>query len=98
MDKNHLTKSFLIKRLAKFDLSYRAASMYIKVIIEAITEAIAESKTVQLKGLGSFTVKQMKPRKAKLKYGNFSIPAHWRVSFKPSKKLREAIKNIKKDL
>ena len=69
--------------------------MYISMIIETITEAIAEGKTVQLKGLGSFSVKQSKSRKAVLKSGTFSIPAHGRISFKPSKKLREAAKNRK---
>ena len=75
-------------------LSYRESALCVDTVIDALAEGISRGDRVELRGLGSFTVKQVSIRRHP---GIFSeeklIPAHGRITFRPCQKLRELVWN-----
>jgi DNA-binding protein HU-beta len=73
-------------------LSLLDASLCIDVIFDAITEAIKRGERVELRGFGSFFVKETKARKTD---GNVfaDVPAHSKIVFRPCQKLRLSVWN-----
>jgi nucleoid DNA-binding protein len=68
-------------------VSLRDASVCIDVIFDAITEAISRGERIEIRGFGSFFVKETAARKAVFA----DIPAHGRIVFRPSQKLRLSV-------
>jgi len=80
-----VNKVSLMRKINKTsDIPLRDASLCIDVIIEEISTAIARGERVELRGLGSFFVKEVASKKAVFA----NIPAHSRVIFRPCQKLR----------
>jgi nucleoid DNA-binding protein len=83
-----ITRAALSHQLRKSaGLSHRAASVCVDVLLDAITESLAGGESIELRGFGSFSVKNVSPRKAVFS----NIPAHGRIVFRPSRKLRESV-------
>jgi len=70
-------------------VSLRDASLCIDVIFDAITDAISRGERVELRGFGSFFVRETAARKAVFA----DVPAHGRVVFRPCQKLRLSVWN-----
>jgi nucleoid DNA-binding protein len=91
------TRTILAKRLREPGLSYRDASVYLNVLIEAIAETLKKGESLQLRELGSFqiTISPEKKYPSSLS-DNKVVPAHGRIVFKPCKELKQAVWNCKK--
>jgi DNA-binding protein HU-beta len=68
-------------------VSLHNASACVDSIIEAITEGLSRGERVELRGLGSFSVKTAAARRTSFA----DVPAHGKVIFRPSQKLRESV-------
>jgi len=91
-------RTVLAKRLREPGLSYRDASVYLNVLIEALTEALSKGEPLQLRGFGTFQIIVYPEKKyPSLKTGSKVVPAHGRIVFKPCKELKQAVWNCKKD-
>ena len=89
-----VTKLHLAKELKKRGRTYREASIYLRIILDTMIDALSKGQSIQLRGLGTFGIKNT-PEKAypSLLSGKQVIPAHGRIVFKPSKELRKAVWN-----
>jgi nucleoid DNA-binding protein len=75
-------------------LSLLDASLCIDVIFEAVTDAITRGERVELRGFGSFFVKDVSSKKYPSTFsGEKFIPAHGKVVFRPCQKLRMSVWN-----
>jgi len=75
-------------------LSLLDASLCIDVIFEAITDAIKRGERVELRGFGSFFVKDISSKKYPSTFsGEKVIPAHGKIIFRPCQKLRLSVWN-----
>jgi len=70
-------------------LSLLDASVCIDVIFESIADSISRGERVELRGFGSFFVKETAARKAAFA----NVPAHGRVVFRPCQKLKMSVWN-----
>jgi nucleoid DNA-binding protein len=88
-----INKTNLIHILKKSSaLSYQEASFCVDFILETITEGISRGERVELRGLGSFEVKQVSTKQYPSVWSEKTvIPAHGRVAFRPCEKLRRAV-------
>jgi nucleoid DNA-binding protein len=94
MAKTVTNRAVLSRELGKAaGLSYREAALCVDILVEAV----AKGGRVGLRGLGSFSVVRagVKNFPASLSE-NKIIPAHGRVVFRPSEKLRRAVWNREK--
>jgi len=54
-----LTKSDLIAQMAhKLDIPSREASTIVNILLKKMTETLAEGRSIEIRGFGSFTVKE----------------------------------------
>ena len=85
-----INKASLMRSISKTTgLSLREASACIDSVIDDIGNAIARGERIELRGLGSFFVRQTAARKAAFA----NVPAHGRIVFRPSQKLRLSVWN-----
>ena len=93
-----MTKSELIERLSEADgsLSRNEAEAVVNGIIDAMIQALQGGERVEIRGLGSFTVRERKARVARNpKTGDtVEIPARKIPFFKTGKELRERVNNL----
>ena len=73
-------------------LPLRETSACIDVIFDEMADAISRRERIELRGFGSFDVRQVAPRKTALANGA-TVPAHGRIVFRPCQKLRESVWN-----
>jgi nucleoid DNA-binding protein len=86
-----INKTNLIHILKKSsELSYREASFCVGFLLEAIVEGISKGDRIELRGLGSFMVKSVAPKKTALS-STALVPAHGRIVFRPCEKLRRSV-------
>jgi len=92
-----MNKSDLIRWLAEEhpELSSAQAKSVVDTIFQSIVDAVASGEHVELRGFGSFTIKQHNPHTGRNpKTGELvSVEAKRVPFFKPGKKIREAGKN-----
>ncbi len=90
-----MTKSELIARLAaRFpQLAAKDADFAVKVILDALTDALARGDRIEIRGFGSFTLNYRPPRLGRNpKSGEkVQVPAKYVPHFKPGKELRERV-------
>jgi len=90
-----MTKSELIMQFARQNphLVHREAERIVNVIFETITEGLARGDHIELRGFGSFTVKEYAPRVGRNpRTGEaVQVPAKLRPYFKSGKELRRRI-------
>jgi nucleoid DNA-binding protein len=83
-----INKTNLIHVLKKSsELSYREAAFCVGFLFEVIADGISRGERVELRGLGSFAVKNVAAKKTSFA----SVPAHGRIVFRPCEKLRRAV-------
>ncbi len=90
-----MTRSQLIQRLAQQHpyLGHHEVERIVKTIFEKISEALARGERIELRGFGSFTVKERAPRVGRNpRTGEaVQVPAKLRPHFKSGKELRRRI-------
>lgn len=93
-----MTRSELITSLAaRFpQLTSQDATMAVTEIIEAISRALAHGQRIEIRGFGSFALKQRSPRLGRNpKTGEkVAVPAKYTPYFKAGKALRERVDAI----
>jgi len=77
-------------------LTVREAALCVDALTEWVEETLVSGGSIELRGLGSFAVKQTAERK--MRFANAAqdvVPAHGRIIFRPYKKLKLAVWNQK---
>jgi integration host factor subunit beta len=92
-----MTKSELIARLAaRFpQLVAKDADFAVKMVLDAMSEALAKGDRIEIRGFGSFALNYRPPRVGRNpKSGDkVSVPEKWVPHFKAGKELRERVDN-----
>ena len=90
-----MTKSDLIARLAERfpQLVAKDADFAVKMILDAMSEALAKGDRIEIRGIGSFSLNYRPPRVGRNpKSGDkVSVPEKWVPHFKAGKELRERV-------
>ena len=90
-----MTKSDLIERLAErfSQLVAKDADFAVKMILDAMSEALAKGDRIEIRGFGSFSLNYRPPRVGRNpKSGDkVSVPEKWVPHFKAGKELRERV-------
>ena len=90
-----MTKSELIARLAERfpQLVAKDADFAVKMILDAMSEALVRGDRIEIRGFGSFALNYRPPRVGRNpKSGEkVSVPAKWVPHFKAGKELREQV-------
>ena len=90
-----MTKSELIARLAERfpQLVAKDADFAVKMILDAMSEALAKGDRIEIRGFGSFALNYRPPRVGRNpKSGDkVSVPEKWVPHFKAGKELRERV-------
>ncbi|MCE1183702.1 MAG: integration host factor subunit beta [Rhodocyclales bacterium] len=90
-----MTKSELIARLAERfpQLVAKDADYAVKMILDAMSEALVRGDRIEIRGFGSFALNYRPPRIGRNpKSGDkVSVPAKWVPHFKAGKELRERV-------
>jgi len=91
-----LNKAALMRSASRTTgLSLRDTAACIDSIIDAINGAISRGERIELRGFGTFTVKQVSTKKYPTSFtAQTIVPAHGRVVFRPCQKLRESVWNM----
>ena len=90
-----MTKSDLIVKLAERfpQLVAKDADFAVKMILDALSEALAKGDRIEIRGFGSFSLNYRPPRVGRNpKSGDkVSVPEKWVPHFKAGKELRERV-------
>ena len=90
-----MTKSELIARLAERfpQLVAKDADFAVKMILDAMSEALVRGDRIEIRGFGSFALNYRPPRLCRNpKSGEkVDVPAKWVPHFKAGKELRERV-------
>ena len=90
-----MTKSELIARLAErfSQLVAKDADFAVKMILDAMSEALAKGDRIEIRGFGSVALNYRPPRVGRNpKSGDkVSVPEKWVPHFKAGKELRERV-------
>ena len=95
-----MTKSDLIARLAERfpQLVAKDADFAVKMILDAMSEALVKGDRIEIRGFGSFSLNYRPPRVGRNpKSGEkLDVPEKWVPHFKAGKELRERVDNALK--
>ncbi len=97
--KESITRSELIEILAdKFaqsELSKSDVSLSVKELIQFMSTSISEGRRIEIRGFGSFTLRERKPRMGRNPKTGEPVPlgAKYAPHFKPGKDLKERVKD-----
>ena len=95
-----MTKSDLIARLAERfpQLVAKDADFAVKMILDAMSEALVRGDRIEIRGFGSFSLNYRPPRVGRNpKSGEkVDVPEKWVPHFKAGKELRERVDNALK--
>jgi integration host factor subunit beta len=89
-----MTKAELVERVAeKINLTKKQTETIVNILLNSITEALSNGDKVELRGFGSFRIRERNPREGRNpKTGEtVSIPAKKVPFFKAGKELREMV-------
>ena len=93
-----MTKSELVERLvdANGALSRKESELVVNIIFDSMCEALQSGEKVEIRGFGSFTIRERDAREARNpKSGDVvKIPAKKTPFFKTGKDLRERVNNL----
>lgn len=90
-----MTKSELVERImtANGFLNRKESELVVNIIFDSMAKALKDGDKVEIRGFGSFTVREREPREARNpKNGEIiRIPAKRTPFFKTGKELRERV-------
>ncbi len=94
-----MTKSELVDRIVEANgmLTRKESEMVVNIVFDAMGDALRSGEKVEIRGFGSFTVRERGAREARNpKSGEIvNIPAKKTPFFKTGKELRERVDNLK---
>ena len=74
------------------NLSAQESALCIEAFVEWMNEELASGRRIELRGLGTFEVKQVPEKKfSSVLSAKSSIPAHGKITFRPCEKLKAAV-------
>jgi len=90
-----INKAALIRDIKKTTgITLRDASFCIDVIFDAITNAISRGERIELRGFGSFFIRDVSQKKYPSSFSSQTVvPSHGRIVFRPCQKLRLSVWN-----
>lgn len=92
---SHVTRDHLAQKLTeKMNFTTLEARKAVDIVINGLTAAIADGNDVELRGLGSFTIKKTKPRPGRnpMKPSQkVTIPARLVVKFRAGKTIKSGL-------
>ncbi len=91
-----MTKADLVEQVAKeAEMTKKDAEQLVEIIFDSITESLNRGEKIELRGFGSFRVRERNSRMGRNpKTGeSVAIPAKRVAYFKPGKELKELINN-----
>lgn len=91
-----MTKSELVRELAQvLNMPAKRAKEIVDIIFEALNNALVNGERVEIRGFGSFSVKQFGPRTTRNpKTGEImQIGVRRSVAFRPGKDLKDRVNN-----
>ncbi|MES2770911.1 MAG: integration host factor subunit beta [Pseudomonadota bacterium] len=94
-----MTKSDLIAKLAdRFPLLAKDVDFAVKVMLDAMADALIKGNRIEIRGFGSFALNYRPPRVGRNpKSGaKVDVPEKWVPHFKPGKELRERVDRKKR--
>lgn len=97
--KESITRSELIEiltdKFAQSELSKSDVSLSVKELIQFMSTSISEGRRIEIRGFGSFTLRERKPRMGRNPKTGEPVPlgAKYAPHFKPGKDLKERVKN-----
>ena len=90
-----MTRSDLIDRLAAWppQLTAKDVELAVKIILDALSSALAQGKRIEIRGFGSFSLNHRRPRQGRNpRTGEIvPVPAKRLPQFKAGKDLRERV-------
>jgi integration host factor subunit beta len=89
-----MTKADLVEQVAKeAEMTKKDAEQLVEVVFDSIVDALNKGDKIELRGFGSFRVRERNARKGRNpKTGEtVSIPAKRVAYFKPGKELKEIV-------
>ena len=91
------TKKDLILALRnKAGITFRESALCVDALLEVIEETLTKGKSIELRGLGTFELKQVSEKKYPSSFSHKNvIPAHRKISFRPCQRLKEAVWELK---
>jgi integration host factor subunit beta len=96
-----MTKAELVEKVAStIKLSQKETEVIVGIILQSITESLSAGDKVELRGFGSFRIRERKPRVGRNpKSGELvEVPAKKVPFFKAGKELRERVDEHGKNL
>ncbi|MCW8869907.1 MAG: integration host factor subunit beta [Proteobacteria bacterium] len=94
-----MTRSELIEilteKFAQSELSKSDVSLSVKELIQFMSTSISEGRRIEIRGFGSFTLRERKPRMGRNPKTGEPVPlgAKYAPHFKPGKDLKERVKD-----
>ncbi len=91
-----MTKADLVDQVSKnMDISKKHTEIIVNTVLESISDALQNGEKVELRGFGSFKIRERKARIGRNpKTGEkVDIPAKKIPFFKPGKELRDIVNN-----
>lgn len=92
-----MTTAELVKALAeRMEISQKQARTLLDAYVGAITQQLAEKKSVILRNFGTFSVKEVAEKRSYIpaQESVCIIPAHQKLHFKPSKSLKDDVSEV----
>lgn len=93
-----MTKSELITFIARRrnELSAHDIELAVNLIIQTMSEALANDDRIEVRGFGAFSLHHIKPRIGRNpKTGeSVKVPGRRSIHFKPGKELKESVNNV----
>lgn len=91
---NKVTFPELVEQVAQYaNTSKRMSELFLKELFATISQSLIDGKSVKVKGIGTFKLTEVSPRKSvDVNTGEeIEIPGHKKLSFAPDKDMAEAI-------
>ena len=93
--KDGMTRSDLVARLAERfgQLTHRDTETAVKIVLDAMSDALARGHRIEIRGFGSFSINRRPPRVGRNPRSGEQVvvPEKLVPHFKPGKALREAV-------
>jgi integration host factor subunit beta len=93
--KDGMTRSDLVSRLAErfSQLTHRDTESAVKIVLDAMSDALARGHRIEIRGFGSFSINRRPPRVGRNPRSGEQVvvPEKLVPHFKPGKALREAV-------
>jgi len=89
-----MTKAEIVEQIAQMTgLTKTDTALVVEGMIETLKEALVDGKTIEIRGFGTFKIKERAARRARNpRTGEpVDIPAKFVPTFKPSRELKDAV-------